>query len=61
MAHKMLVIAYHILKTGQPYQELGADYLSKRKAITQEELMIKRLNKLGYIIHKPKEPETAVI
>jgi hypothetical protein len=51
----MLIIAYHILKTKDPFKELGADYLAKRKAVSQEEIMIKRLQKLGYYIHKPEE------
>lgn len=51
----MLIIAYHILKTKEPYKELGSDYLAKRKTISQEDLMIKRLQKLGYSIHKPEE------
>lgn len=55
VAHKMLIIAYHILKTNEPYKELGADFLAKRKAVSQEEIMIKRLQRLGYSIHKPEE------
>lgn len=55
----MLVIAYHILRTKQPYFELGSDFLEKRKAITQEELMIRRLEKLGYNINKPDSTATA--
>ena len=29
LAHKILVIAYCLLKTGTPYQELGGDYFDK--------------------------------
>jgi transposase len=50
IAHKILVIAYHILKTGTPYNELGADFLEKRRTISTEELMVRRLTKLGYTI-----------
>lgn len=50
IAHKILVISYHILKTGTPYTELGADFLEKRKSISTEELMVRRLTKLGYTI-----------
>ena len=53
IAHKILVIAYHILKTGQPYNELGAEYLEKRKPISTEELMIRRLQKQGFVVTKP--------
>jgi hypothetical protein len=31
VAHSILVIAYHILKDGQPYNELGADYFTHRR------------------------------
>lgn len=50
IAHKILVIAYHILETGKPYNELGADFLEKRRSISTEELMVRRLTKLGYNI-----------
>lgn len=50
IAHKILVIAYHILSTGEPYNELGSDFLEKRRSISTEELMIRRLTKLGYNI-----------
>ena len=53
MAHKILVIAYHLLQTGTPYNELGADYLEKRKPVSTEELMIRRLEKQGYTVVKP--------
>lgn len=52
IAHKILVIAYHILKTGSPYNDLGTDYLETRKPISTEELMIRRLQKQGYIVTK---------
>lgn len=52
IAHKILVIAYHVLKTGEPYNELGADFLEKRKTISNEDLMIRRLSNLGYNIVK---------
>ncbi|WP_018133203.1 hypothetical protein [Effusibacillus pohliae] len=55
IAHKILVIAYFVLKTGEPYNELGADYLEKRKSISTEELMIRRLQKKGYVVTKSTE------
>lgn len=58
VAHKILVIAYHLLKTGTPYGDLGADYLEKRKPISTEELMIRRLQKQGYTVIRT-EHETA--
>ncbi|MCF8567620.1 hypothetical protein LLE49_23150 [Alicyclobacillus tolerans] len=52
VAHKSLIIAYYVLKTGAPYNELGAEYLEKRKPISTEELMIRRLQKQGYAVMK---------
>ncbi|WP_018130371.1 hypothetical protein [Effusibacillus pohliae] len=52
IAHKILVIAYFVLKTGEPYNKLGPDYLEKRKSISTEELMIRRLQKKGYAVTK---------
>lgn len=51
VAHKILVIAYFVLKTGSPYNELGVD-MEKRKTISTEELMIRRLEKQGYVVTK---------
>lgn len=50
IAHKLLVIAYYVLKAGEPYNELGANYLETRKSITTEELMVRRLQKQGYTV-----------
>lgn len=58
LGHKILVIAYHVLRTGQPYIELGTDYLEKRRPVSTEELMIRRLKKQGYVVTKSDE-ETA--
>lgn len=42
IAHKIVVmIAYHILETGEPCNELGADFIEKRRSISTEELMIR--------------------
>jgi len=58
LGHKILVIAYHVLRTGRPYIELGTDYLETRKPVSTEELMIRRLKKKGYVVMKSEE-ETA--
>jgi hypothetical protein len=33
MAHKILVIVYHMLKSGRPYQDLGDAYLDRSPAL----------------------------
>ncbi|WP_230870641.1 hypothetical protein [Mycobacterium canetti] len=30
VAHKLIVIIWHVLATGRPYQDLGADYFTTR-------------------------------
>ena len=48
VAHSLLVIVYHILKNGVPYQELGADYLDKLNLSQVQRHHIKRLESLGF-------------
>jgi transposase len=51
VGHTILVIAYHIIKKGQPYQELGANYYdeSRKNAIVKN--AVKRLESLGYKVN----------
>gem|GEM_PF-6975682 len=48
-AHLLLTIAFNILKTGEPYQELGPNYV-KQKYKDKELLMIEYLKRKGYSI-----------
>jgi transposase len=50
VAHSLLVIIYHVLKEGQPYQDLGADYFEKRDADRLERHHVHRLEQLGYAV-----------
>ncbi|MBD8589347.1 hypothetical protein IFT92_16230 [Peribacillus simplex] len=56
-AHLLLTIAYNILKTGEPYHELGSNYLEE-KQYNKELKMIEYLKKKGYTI-APSEQQTA--
>jgi transposase len=54
IAHKMLVVAYHVINDGYPYRELGGGYLdSIHKARTSRHL-VRRLEGLGF--HVQVEP-----
>ena len=56
VAHSVLVIAYHLLKTGRPYRDLGADYFDQLDAARLERHHVKRLQQLGYeVTLTPKE------
>jgi len=48
VAHTILVIAYHILKTRQPYRDLGADYFDRRRKDRTVKQAVKKLESLGY-------------
>ncbi|MDP9350648.1 MAG: IS110 family transposase, partial [Chloroflexota bacterium] len=48
VSHSVLVIAYHVLNTGQPYRELGADYFNRLDTERIERHHVNRLKALGY-------------
>ena len=48
IGHKILVIAYHILKDKVGYKELGADYLAMRNKDKVERYHVNKLRQLGY-------------
>ncbi|MCF8567950.1 hypothetical protein LLE49_24815 [Alicyclobacillus tolerans] len=55
IAHKIVVIAYHVLKPGEPNNKLSTDYLETHRPISTEELMIRRLIKQGYTVTKSND------
>jgi transposase len=46
-AHKLLVIAYGILKTGTAYRELGGDYFDRLNPGRTAQRLVQRLERLG--------------
>ncbi len=48
VAHSILVIAYPILRTKQPYRELGGDYFDQLDRQRLERHHVTRLKALGY-------------
>jgi transposase len=46
--HTVLGIAYHILRDGKPYMELGADYFDRMNTARLERHHVNRLKALGY-------------
>jgi len=47
VAHSILVIAYHMLRNGTEYQDLGGDYFDKRNKEQLQRNLVKRLEGLG--------------
>ena len=50
VSHSLLIIAYHILRTKQPYADLGADYLEKLNTARVQQHHIHRLEQLGFTV-----------
>jgi transposase len=57
VAHSMLIIGYHILKTGHGYRELGGNYLEQINKDQLRRYFTKRLERLG--LRVTLEPLTA--
>lgn len=47
VAHSILVIAYHMLRNGTEYRELGGDYFDRRNQAQLQRNLVKRLEGLG--------------
>jgi transposase len=56
VAHSLLTIMYHVLRTGQAYQDLGADYFDRRQEDQLTRHLVKRLESLGHKV--TLEPQT---
>jgi transposase len=56
IAHKILVAAYHMLKGGLAYVDLGETYLDRRKEAASKRALVKRLEGMGYMVTLEKRP-----
>jgi transposase len=52
LAHRMLIDIYYVLKTGEPYQDIGAKAVHERTLKRRERSMIRSLEKAGYSVEK---------
>jgi hypothetical protein len=50
VAHSILVIAYHILRDGSVYQDLGQTYFDERDRTRITQRLIQRLRNLGLAV-----------
>ncbi len=48
VAHSILIIAYHLIRDGQVYQDLGSNYFDRRNPEATEKRLVHRLELLGY-------------
>jgi len=56
IAHSILVIAYHILRDGTLYQDLGADHFDRLRPDRLKRYYIRRLQDLGYEVALVDDP-----
>lgn len=56
VGHSILTDTYHILKTGKPYRELGAQYFDRLERDRIRRYHVKRLQNLGYRVELIEEP-----
>lgn len=63
VAHAILIIAYQMLKTDQPYRELGENHFDNLRPEKTVDRLVRRLQKLGYqvSIQKPAADEKSSI
>jgi transposase len=50
LAHRLLRVIYHVLRTKTPYHELGADYLERQDADRLQRQYVRRLEHLGFVV-----------
>lgn len=60
VAHSILVAAYQMLKTGQPYRDPGPDYFDRLRPKHTVNKLVKRITELGYKVDLSPLEETQV-
>jgi transposase len=49
VAHSILVVVYHLLERGEPYNELGGDYfIERQQKDAYQRRLVKQLERMGY-------------
>jgi len=60
VAHRILVIAYHIIGDGVTYRELGQDHADRQHPLRTTRRLVERLANLGFDVElRPKAPESS--
>ena len=56
IAHRLLVIVYHLLTRKEDYKELGFQHFEKEKAEQKKKQAVKELEKLGFQVTIEPQP-----
>jgi hypothetical protein len=51
VAASMLTAAYYMLKRGESYRELGADFRDRRDKLKTAQRLLRRVQSLGFLVH----------
>jgi transposase len=54
VGHSILVIYYHLMTTGQEYQEKGVQFFQQHDRVKVERQLVQRLERLGYHVTRPQ-------
>lgn len=55
VAHSLLIVAYHLLRDGVVFEDLGGDYFDRVKPERQTRSLVNRLQKMGYKVTLEKD------
>ncbi|HEY7418014.1 MAG TPA: IS110 family transposase, partial [Ktedonobacteraceae bacterium] len=58
VGHSILVIFYHMIKTGEPYHEKGVDYFSAHQKEQIQRRLVRQLERLGNTVIVQPNAET---
>ena len=60
VGHSILVICYHVLERGVPYEELGEDYFDRRRSgEAYAKRLVRKLERLGHKVALEPLPQSA--
>jgi hypothetical protein len=60
VGHSILVICYHVLERGVPYEELGEDYFERRRSSeAYAKRLVRQLERLGHRVELEPLPRSA--
>jgi hypothetical protein len=59
VGHTLLLIVYHVLARRADYRELGGDYFDRQQHQSQQQRLIRRLEKMGLRVTIEAQPNAA--
>ena len=61
VAHRLLIILYHMLRQGQPYEEREAPVIAERQRVKAGNRLVRRLESLGFRVTVETVEPVAVV